>query len=56
MDFILKNANCYIDGNFTKRDIAIVDGNFEFNIEKAEKNSVSVDFSDCIVVHTFSSY
>ncbi len=50
MDFILRNADCYIDGNFTKRDIAIIDGKFEFNIDKAEKNSVSVDFSDCVIV------
>lgn len=50
MDFILRNANCYIDGSFTKRDIAIIGGNFEFDINKAEKNSVSVDFSDCIIV------
>ncbi len=50
MDFILKNANCYINGSFSKRDIAIIGGKFEFNIDKAEKNSVSVDFSDCIIV------
>ena len=50
MDLILKNAACYIDGAFTKRDIAIIDGNVEFDINKAGENSASVDFSDCIIV------
>ena len=50
MDLVLKNAACYIDGTFSKRDIAIIDGNVEFDINKAGENSVSVDFSDCIIV------
>ncbi len=50
MDLILKNATCYTDGTFSKRDIAVIDGNVEFDIDKAGENSVFVDFSDCIIV------
>lgn len=51
MNYILKNARVYINGNFEEKDIAIIDGkvNLHFD-EKAECGFVFVDFSGCVIV------
>ncbi len=51
MNYILKNARVYINGNFEKNDIAIVDGKINLHFdEKAECGFVFVDFSGCVIV------
>ncbi len=51
MNYILKNARVYINGNFEKKDIAIIDGKICLHFdEKTECSLVSVDFSGCVIV------
>ena len=51
MDYILKNARVYINGNFEKKDIAIIDGKICLHFdEKTECSLVLVDFSGCVIV------
>ena len=51
MNYILKNASVYINGNFEKKDIAIIDGKICLHFdEKTECGFVLVDFSGCAIV------
>lgn len=51
MNYVLKNAKVYINGNFEKKDIAIIDGKISLHFdEKTECSLVLVDFSGCVIV------
>lgn len=51
MDYILKNAKVYINGNFEEKDIAIIDGKVNLHYdENTECSLVFVDFSGCVIV------
>ena len=50
MDYILKNADVYVDGSFIKKDIAVVDKKISFDINAAEEGSIIFDFSDCVIM------
>ena len=51
MNYVLKNASVYINGNFEKKDIAIIDGKICLHFdEKTECGLVLVDFSGCVIV------
>lgn len=51
MNYILKNANVYLNGRFEKNDIAVIDGRIKLHFDgSAECGFVFVDFSDCIII------
>ena len=50
MNYVLKNANVYINGNFEKRDIALIDGKISLHLKDEAKCGLVVDFSGCVIV------